>query len=106
MQPAGPIVIFAFVCLLVRLSQYREAWKRFNGKQLEWLELAGLFASSLQKKVKRRQYNRQSTVEAQLLLHKRERAPEAQECQENGGAINYEPDEARICNDVTVHCVL
>ncbi len=76
-----------------------EAWKRVIGGQLARFELAGLFASSLQKEVKRCQYYRQSAVEAQLSLHKCKRAPEAWECQENGAA-NYEPDE------VKVRCVL
>ncbi len=42
-----------------------------------------------------------STIEAQLSLHKHERAPEAQERQENGMG-NYEPDEVRNFTGVTV----
>ncbi len=68
------------VCLLVRLSQSGEAWERVNGGQLARFELAGLFASSLQNQVKQCLYDRQSAVEAQLLLNKRERAPIAREC--------------------------
>ncbi len=84
----------------MRLSQSGE---RVNGGQLAWFELAGLFASSLQKEVKQCQYDRQLTVEAQLSLHKRKNASEARENQENGIA-NYEPDEVRNC--CTVLCVL
>ncbi len=59
------------VCFLVYLSRSGEAWEQVNGGQLTWFELAGLFPPSLlQMEVKRCQYDRQSTVETQLSLHK------------------------------------
>ncbi len=93
---AGPIVTLRFcVCLFVRLSQCGDAWELVTGGQLARFELANLFASTLQKEVKRCQYVR-SKVEAQLSLHKFRSAPEARERQENGAA-NYKPYVVRNC---------
>ncbi len=97
------LAIFLFVCF-VHLSPTGKALKRVNGRQLARFELAGVFASSLKNEVTRCQYDRQYK-EAQVSLHKCERAPEARQRQENGAA-NYKPDKIRNCNGVTVLCVL
>ncbi len=65
-------------------------------------ELAGLFASPLQKE----SMPVLSTIEAQLSLHKRKivkATPEARECQETA---SYEQAKVRNCTRFAVLCVL
>ncbi len=80
-HPAGPIVILTFsrlfVCLSVQdLGKPGNVSMADNWHVVRVSELAGWFISSLQKEVRRCQCDRQSTVEAQLSLHKRSIAKE------------------------------
>ncbi len=110
--PSDPIVTLRFsclsVCLLVHLSQSGEAWERVNGGNCHvWLFRVSWFVCLSATEGSKRMLVL-STVEAQLLSHKRnitKAAPEAREWQETGSLTTNKPrSEIALVLEYSVSC--